>query len=343
MGEQVFETRIANNRPPDMDMDSGIYSIYESTGERLGRVGSGGVIVISSDNPRSLYARWDRVEVFKDHIELHERSGFQEPVRGQFEIELFNEAGGEIERRAVGGSIITLPRHIPVRVGLGLADPLIWFSRIKIERVWERRRDDHFPGYYVRTPCNRDVKVERPETELYWILGAMRDASIEPPERETPVVEEKAFETVFENKTDQPVKVFADSGRIFFAVGPKGSTLLESYAQWTMYSRYKRITFKKDGGIDLDENGKWKNPYPLSVELINLDGAPIEAVQLGGQSVNVVKGIPRFAEVHADEVDARYRSFTWRRIKIKEEDRSGLRPGYFEEHWEVRCVKEGRK
>jgi hypothetical protein len=236
-----------------------------------------------------------------------------------------------------------LPKHIPVRVGIGLADPLIWYSKIKIERVWERRRDDHFPGYYVRVPCTKDVRTERPETELYWILGSMRDQGIEPPEREPLVVEEKAFETVFENKREEPVKVFSDSGRPFFPVGPRGSTLLEAYDPKVMYARYKKITFKKDGGIDLDENGRWKNPFPLSIELRNEDGAPIEAVQLGGQSINVVRGIPRFAAVHADEADARYKSFTWKRVKVKEEDRSGLRPGYFEEHWEVQCVKERRK
>jgi hypothetical protein len=334
MTEQVFETKVINHT-------SEMYPVYESNGELLVQISSKGWITVTSQSALTTYARWSQVDLFKDHVELQERSGWEEPVRGQFEIELLNVDGGELEQRAVGGSIVFLPRHIPVRVGIAINDPLIWYSRITIQRIWERRKDEHFPGYYVRIPVTKDVRTERPETESFWILGAMEDQNIEPPERELAAKEERAeFETIFENKTDQPVKVFADTGVPFFLVGAKRSVILESYDAKAMYARYKKLTFKKDGKVDLDENKRWENPYPLSIELKNEDGCPTESVMLNGIHINIIRGIPRFAEVQLDEEAVLYKSFTWKKIKIKKE-RPSL-PNYFEEIEEVHLVKELR-
>ncbi|HUU37205.1 MAG TPA: hypothetical protein VMW46_03245 [Candidatus Desulfaltia sp.] len=337
MPDEVFETKVINHRPV-------LFPLYESNGELLVNISGKGWMTITSQSPLTTYARWDEINIRKDGVELHERSGWEEPVRGQFEIELLNVDGGELEQRVAGGQVIFLPRHIPVRVGIEMSDPLIWYSRIEIVRVWERRKDAKFPGYYVRVPTTKDIRTERPETEIFWILGSAKDQGIELPERDTPApAEEKAFETVFKNEREQPVKVFADTGKIFFAVGAGGSALLEAYDAAVMYARYKQIVFRKDGKINLDENKKWWNPFPLSIELRNEDGAPTEGVTLGGLHINVLKGIPRYAEVRPEEPDSRYKSFTWKRVKVKAGDRSGVRAGYFEEHWEVQLLKEVRR
>jgi hypothetical protein len=168
----------------------------------------------------------------------------------------------------------------------------------------------------------------------------MEDQGIEPPERDAPAKEERAeFEIIFENKREEPVKVFHDNGAPFFVVG-KQSIILEAYDPRAMYSRYKEVTFKKNGEIGLEENRKWRNPYPLSVELVNLDGVPLEGLTLGGQNVIACKGISRFAEVRLDEDAVFYKSFTWKKIKVKKE-RDTL-PGYFEEIEEVHLIKELR-
>jgi hypothetical protein len=336
MTEQLFETKVINNRTE-------LYSLYESNGQVIERIAEKGWIIIASQDPKTTYARWDEIQVFKDRIELHQRPGWVEPSRGQFTTELLNTDGQELESRVVNGGVIFLPRHIPVRVDVELFDPLIYSSRLEIKRVWERRPSDVCLGYFCRVPVLKDDKTERPQAEIELALLRMEDQDIEPPPLSTPVAEEEPkvlFETIFENKSDKARLVWADNGAKFFTVGADMKVLLESYDQRAMYSRFKKVTFKKDGRIDLDENHKWKNPYELSIELRNEDGVPQEALTLGGHDVIAIKGIPRFVEVKLEEAAVFYKSFCWKRVKEKRE-RPSL-PGYFDYVEGVRLIKEPR-
>jgi len=333
--DDYFETKIVNHRPA-------LFALYESNGQVLERISEKGWTIIVSENSRTTYARWDLVEVFGDHVYLRERPGWREPERGEFVTELLNVDGEEVESRIVNGSVVFLPRHIPVTVEPELTDELIYYSRLEIKKVWERQRSDKYGGYFCRVPFLRDIRTQRPKAQIEKALMQMGDRDLEPPPLVAATAEEPEvlFATIFENKTDQARLVLADNGMKFFTVGAGEKVLLESHTPEAMYSRFKTVTFKKNGAVELDKNSKWKNPWPLSVELINEDGASIEGVFLGGQHVNVIKGIPRYAEVRLDEDAALYKSFTWKRIKVKK-TRPTL-PGYFEETEEIHIIKEPR-
>ena len=328
-----FKTRIVNHRADQ-------FAVYESNGERLVVIAGKGWADIISESPLTTYAPFKEIHVYRDHVELDRRPDWVEPERGAWVLEMLNQDGENAEQRLAGGSLIYLPRGVPVKVSLQLTDPLIFYSKLTIKKVWERRRDPDYPGYFVRVVVLRDELTQRHEAEKFSILGAMAEASIDPPEPEPePKKEEEAFECVFENKTDVARTVFADSGRAFFSIAPKKSLIVESYSPETQYSRFKRIVFRNDK-IDLEINRHWKNPWPLSILLDNQEGAPIESVQLSGRSWNVIRGIPRYAPVEPMEADVIFKSFTWRREKIRQ-TRDTL-PGYFTEEARVGLFKEPR-
>ena len=327
--EKVYETRINNLLPT-------IYHLYESNGQRVCSISAKGWMNITSVSPLSTYARWERLDVYRDRIEFYQRSGWEEPVRGQFEIELLNTDGAEVEER--GG--IFLPKHVPVRVGVTLESPLIWYSKIEIRRVWERRKSPLCSGYYQRVPVTKDVKTLRPETELAWLRGLMESQGVEPPPLEEVAQEQPSeFECVFENKMESPITIFSDTGRPFFSIPAEKSLIVEAYSPEAMFSRYRKIVIKKDK-IDLEKNKAWRNPYLLSIELINEDGCPIEAVTLGGKSWNVLRGIPRFVPIDVLDPDVFFKTFTWKKERVKK-TRPTL-PGYFETEEHVALLKEPR-
>jgi len=331
-----FKTKIVNHRAEQ-------FPVYESNGERLVVIAAKGWTTLVSESPLTTYAPFRQIDIFKDHVELDRRPDWTEPERGAWVLSLLNLHGEDIEQRLAGGALIYLPRGVPVNASLQLTDPLIFFSTLTVKKVWERRKDPNYPGYFVRVATVEDQLTQRPETELFSILGLMEEAGIEPPELPPEPEkggEEAVFECLFENKTDAARTVFADSGRAFFSIAPKKSLIVESYSPEAIYARYKKIIFKKDDKIDLEINKRWRCPYPLSVELINEEGAPIEAVTLAGRSWNVIRGIPRYAEVRLDDADVFYKTFTWRREKVKKV-RPTL-PGYYEEEEHVTILKEPR-
>jgi hypothetical protein len=300
MTDQVFETRI-NNRLPT------ISHVYESTGERICSIASKGWMTITSESPLSTYARYDQVDIYPDHVELHQRAGWQEPSRGAFEIEVINRDGGELE----GWQGVSLPKGVPVRIGIELTSPMIWWMRIEIKRVWERRKSPVCEGYYQRVPTVKEVYVPRPLTERMWITGLAKTQGVDMPEFKTPEDEKPSeYEITFENQRKESVVLWSDNGLAFCTIGPGQSVLLESYSPATYYSRYKRITYKKNGEIDLDINKDWRPPWELSQVLLNRDGPQIEGVKRAGKDINLYKGIPRVCEVHDDEVDHQFESMT---------------------------------
>ena len=307
MENEVYETRINNLLPT-------IYHLYESNGQRVCSISAKGWMNITSVFPLSTYARWERLDVYRDRIEFYQRSGWEEPVRGQFEIEFLNSDGADIEERAG----VFLPRHIPVRTAVALESPLIWFSKIEIRRVWERRKSPLCAGYYQRVPTLRDVKTLRPPTELAWILGLMESQGVEPPPREEQQEEQPSeFEVMFENRREESVRVFADDGRLFFIVNPNQQLLLEAFDPEVMYSRYKKLIFKKNGEIDLELNRQWKPPWPLSIEVLIEKGTASEGITLAEKNINLYPGIPRLCEVWVTDPDHRFKKKTKREV-VKE-------------------------
>jgi hypothetical protein len=125
-------------------------------------------ITIESINPLSTYARFDQV-IWEPSgsVYVHERPGWQEPDRGsRWIVEFINLDGGETEERLVDGRYITLPKGIPIRVGVQLNDPYILAAQVQIKKVQEEIRSFRFPDYAAYQEKIRDVIVERSEADL---------------------------------------------------------------------------------------------------------------------------------------------------------------------------------
>jgi hypothetical protein len=122
---------------------------------------------IESVSPYSSYARWDEV-IYEDpeQVQLHVRDGWIEPQQGRWIIEFVNIDGAEIEKRVIEGTTMFLPKLIPILVAVNAADPLAKFHRVEIRRVLEREPSGSFPGYYVKRLQLKEVKYDRPSSEL---------------------------------------------------------------------------------------------------------------------------------------------------------------------------------
>jgi hypothetical protein len=297
-------------------------------------------MTFQSGSPYTTYARWNQVDIYKDRAELHERPEWKEPDRGQFVIDCLNRDGGKVEKRDIGNQVIALPKGIPIKVSVTLESPWIWYQRFEVVRLWERQEASDFPGYYKMVPMTKDVRTPRSTTETLWIKGLMLAQGLKTERMEEPQVEEEIFQTVFENKSDNPAKVWADNGRPFFSIGPGQRFYLEAYDPKAMYARFKNVTFKKGGSIDVEENGKWKPPWTgYTIKLTNLTFAS-QGITLNSRNVFVPPGIPVTSEVRLEEADANYKSITWK-LTIKLVPREDL-PGYFDEVTVSECIKEPR-
>jgi hypothetical protein len=338
---ETFETKFKNETDSE-------YTIWEN-GRSFDVVPAKSTRMIESESPLTTYARFSEVLITKDGIAVRERPGWEDPFRkGEFVLEMINVDGQPLERRLVGGMVVFLPKGIPIRVACPLTDPLIYFERLEVRRNSERVPDPRCPGYFFREYRLRDVKTPRPESEVQRILVRLtgEDLKVPPREQPQPAMEPAPYECEIENKKpkkerkeeEEPVVVRSENGQALVRLEPGQKVILEMFTPLAVYSRYKEIVFEKNGKVKLSENHRWTSPWDgRSIELINLDGAPIESMTLNRRTVYAIKGIPVVAEVALADPDIFYKSIRWERVATKKPLESF--PGYTEVVTELKRIK----
>jgi hypothetical protein len=136
----------------------------------------------------------------------------------------------------------------------------------------------------------------------------------------------------FRNKTDRTVDVYIEN-QIFLRLN-KG----ESYSCITdnpgnIYARYLEVIYKPGGEMELVKRGNFDDPLtglPV-VELINVDGKPLESVILEGQVFHLARNIPLFYPVTPEE-----KLFVYSKIELKlfmKKEHNPEWPGYMKKKW----------
>jgi len=283
-----------------------VYDVWEHTGEFLIRVPPGEHRTVVSELPTTTYARWSEVEVDDISIQLTERSGWEEPARGgDVTLELENINGDELEYREIDGRRVLLPRGIPVRIGIPLQSPWVWFARIEIRRRMRRCHSERYEGYCNYILETNDIKIARTEAELATICGLQKERSIEPlefPVTDETVIDDGSEETVwttkFKNLRDRPVRVFDERHNTMFVLEPGMERMVDSWTATTMYSRYSTVKYLPDNKVEVHQNRKWQCPYEgLTLEIENRDSSVDQSVRVGERYVTVPPGLSRIVPV----------------------------------------------
>jgi hypothetical protein len=338
---ETFETKFKNETDSE-------YTIWEN-GRSFDVVPAKQTRIIESESPLTTYARFSEVLITKDGIAVRERPGWEDPFpKGEFVLEMTNSDGHTLEKRLVGGMVVFLPRGIPVKVVCPLDDALIYFERLEVRHNSERVPDPRCPGYFFREYRLRDVKTPRPESEVQRIIALITGEGLEVPPREQPqpALEPAAFECEVINQKpkkerkedEEPVVVRAENGQALVRLEPGQKVVLEMFSPLAVYSRYKEIVFEKNGKVKLSENHRWKSPWNgRTIELVNLDGAPIQSMTLNRRTVCAIRGVPMVAEVALSDPDIFYKSIRWERVTTKKPLESF--PGYTEVVTELKRIK----
>jgi hypothetical protein len=129
---------------------------------------------------------------------------------------------------------------------------------------------------------------------------------------------EKIYACLFVNSRSTRVSVW-DYGRVLFTLEPGAEFETEMYDPKAYYARFKKVIFLEGDKVDLKENHAWENPWKgqWTLELHNIDGAPVEALIVDGQTVHVYKGIPRIVPISIQDPFAQYKKVEWKLVQEK--------------------------
>jgi len=137
------------------------------------------------------------------------------------------------------------------------------------------------------------------------------------------------YKTQFINKRDVTANIH-EYGRPMFKLEPGQSASVESFDPKTTFARWQQIIFKSKNQIDFVENKQWVSPFKEpTIELLNSEGVPIQALTIGGQTVNCPLSIPVTVEVPVNDAYFKWKKIEWKKVSRKV-PREGM-PDYLEE------------
>jgi hypothetical protein len=130
-----------------------------------------------------------------------------------------------------------------------------------------------------------------------------------------PKQEVESFITELVNNRHGPVAV-TDFDGVMIAILQPGQTLrVESATPRTTFAPYTRVTWNEDGTVDCELRPNWIDPYsalaPWKVIVENQSGKEVEEVEVAGNRVFLMRGIPYAVFVSATAEEAR-----WARIAL---------------------------
>lgn len=167
---QTFISKLVNDRRREEVV------VEELNGELLCVLAPGQRMNVESASPLTLFSRWDTATWNDDGtVALHPRSGFKEPDRGKWTLNLLNEQGAKVEHRDRLG--FALMKNIPVTVGVDLHNPLVVYQSLTLHAVLRKHRDPDWPGIIVGDWELLWEGVLRPQSELDEIQSLL-DAEI---------------------------------------------------------------------------------------------------------------------------------------------------------------------
>jgi len=149
------------------------------------------------------------------------------------------------------------------------------------------------------------------------------------------------FATEFKNESNQDYIIF-ENGRRFATVPAQRRVTIESESALTTYARFAEVLIT-ERGVVVRERSEWQSPLPPGahvLEMINVDGQPLEQRLVGEQVVYLPRGIPVQVVCPLDDPLIFFERVEIRRVS--ERVRDELNPGYLIRQHVVRDVKTPR-
>lgn len=115
-------------------------------------------------------------------------------------------------------------------------------------------------------------------------------------------MDEKLYRIEFENQRSVPVRV-EENGRLMLTLQPGQTATIEAWDPSVMYAPFRKVTYKRDGSVSVRENPDWTSPTAAdrwTIDLLNEDADTLQSIRVGGQLVELYRGIPRTVplEIH---------------------------------------------
>ena len=131
---------------------------------------------------------------------------------------------------------------------------------------------------------------------------------------------EQIYETELVNRRDEETAVL-EYGRVLLRLPPGQSVAVYSRDPSTTYARFRRVVYEKDGTVTVKANDAW-NPPELAegvwpTEVLNLDGAPTEAIRVNDSSFEAYKGVPMLAYPGIHDPLAWYKRVTMKNVTTR--------------------------
>ena len=149
------------------------------------------------------------------------------------------------------------------------------------------------------------------------------------------------FATEFKNESNQDYIIF-ENGRRFATVPAQRRVTIESESALTTYARFAEVLIT-ERGVVVRERSEWQSPLPPGahvLEMINVDGQPLEQRVVGEQAVSLPRGIPVQVACPLDDPLIFFERVEIRRTS--ERVRDELNPGYLIRQRVLRDVKTSR-
>jgi hypothetical protein len=137
------------------------------------------------------------------------------------------------------------------------------------------------------------------------------------------------YKTKIRNETNASLTIPYDNGaQLNVNLSANAEMEITSEDPGYMFAPFIAVTFR-DGKTELKENKEWKNPFKdgLYTVFLNTGGVFREVFALSGESVLMIKGVPRYVQVNPLAWWSRYSKVEISTpFKIEIPDRT--RPGY---------------
>ncbi len=128
------------------------------------------------------------------------------------------------------------------------------------------------------------------------------------------------FKTVIKNNRDGDVMLQDDRGGNWIPIPPGKEIVLCSWSSRTMYCPFSKIVFEKNGKTSVTKRFNFPDPLskaPYVLELDNRDGGPQEVVQINGEYVSAIRGIPRRVAIPLHDNLVVYKAIVWCKKTVK--------------------------
>jgi hypothetical protein len=173
MEEKTFTTVLKNERKT-----KGVV-LWDRNGNSEGILMPGRSRTIESWNPEAIYSPFSSV-IWKENGEVETVPNPEYPSpKSRWMLTVLNKAGGELERRIIGGRERVLPKGLARTFALEPEDRYAIYERVEIVRVVERSDEENpeFPEYSRFRPVVRDKFFDRPESELVELEAELKRLS----------------------------------------------------------------------------------------------------------------------------------------------------------------------